>query len=386
MSGTSVDGVDCAIANITGSGHRLRFKLVHSQTIPYKLPLRKRILSAITRGTGKELCHLNVVLAEVFAHAALKTIKKAGLTASDISLIGSHGQTMYHCPNLIQEAEIGRLRSTFQIGEPAVIAERTGITTVANFRARDLAAGGQGAPLTPYVHFLTFRNRASSRLVVNLGGIANITYLAADGDLADIQAFDTGPCNMLLDGLVYYLTGGKQTVDRNGRLARRGTINHPLLKNLMKHPYLRKVPPKTTGREEFGNAFVTRIFQLVRKQRLSPEDALATCCRFIALSIFQASQWLKDGIDEIVVGGGGVANQMLMAELRIAFATVRIRTMDEEWCESKAFEAMAFAILAYQTWHGVSTNVPSATGAKHSVILGSIVPGEKTDSPCLRLS
>jgi anhydro-N-acetylmuramic acid kinase len=290
-------------------------------------------------------------------------------------LIGSHGQTIHHLPNAVDEPGVGAVRSTLQIAEPAVVAERTGITTVANFRPRDMAAGGQGAPLTPYVHYVLLRDKKRSRLVVNLGGIGNVTYLPAGKGLGAVVAFDTGPGNMVMDGLVQRLTKGKEAMDRNGRLAAKGKVAVGLLAKLLAHPYLKRNPPKSTGREEFGNVFVEQILAAQKAHRLKPEDLLATCSLLTAITLGSARRWLGGPVDEVIVGGGGVRNRALMNNVSSVFSPVPVRTFETAGWESKAFEAMAFAVLAYQTVHGECANVPSVTGATHTVVLGATVPG-----------
>lgn len=380
MSGTSVDGVDCAIIDITRKQSRLNIMLLGSQTLAYPPALRNRLLVAPTQGTVSALCHLNAAVGEVFAKAALQTIKRTGLYPEDIRLIGSHGQTVYHQPIPIREPKVGFIRSTLQIGDPAIIAERTGITTVADFRTRDMAVGGEGAPLAPYTHHLLFHSKRRSRLVVNLGGIGNVTYLPAGKGLGDIRAFDTGPCNMLLDGLVLKGSAGKQQIDRNGRLGRKGRSHAALLKTLMTHPYLAKQPPKSTGREEFGDPYIAMVFRQTGAKRLSLQDALATSCEFVASTIVDSCRWLKGNVDEVILGGGGVKNLALMDALTEAFVPCPVRTMDQVGVDSNAFEALAFAVMAYQTILGVPTNVPAVTGARHPVVLGTIVPGAKNIS------
>ena len=377
MSGTSADGVDCALVDISPVQARLRIKLLASQTIAYPPKLREQVLLASTKGTVSELCHLNAAIGEMFAKTALLTIKRAGLLPEDILLIGSHGQTVYHQPTPIREPGIGPIRSTLQIGDPVIVAERTGITTVANFRTRDIAAGGEGAPLTPYVHHLLFQEKRQSRLVVNLGGIGNVTYLLAHGDLNDVRAFDTGPCNMLLDGLVLKGTSKKHSFDRSGRLARKGKSHGPLLKTLLTHSYLAKRPPKSTGREEFGDSYISKIFRQARVKRLSLEDMLATSCEFVATTIVDSCQWFKGNVDEVICGGGGVKNLALMDALGKVFYPRPVRTMDQHGIASEAFEALAFAVMAYETLQGNATNVPSVTGARHPVVQGMVVPGKK---------
>ncbi len=375
MSGTSGDGVDAALVDIRERHGSLRVKFLAHASLPYPDGLRRRVLSASTAGTVAEICHLNALLGEVFAKAALKIVRREGLRTSAVHLIGSHGQTVHHLPNPVREPGVGTIRSTLQIGEPAVIAERTGILTVADFRPRDVAAGGQGAPLTPYAHHVLFADSRRSRLIVNLGGISNVTYLPARGSLASIKAFDTGPCNMVLDGLASELSGGKQAMDRGGSWAAKGKVHPRVLAQLLAHPFLRRRPPKSTGREEFGQDFLSHLLALARRHRLKAEDLLATCTRFAALSVAGARRWLKGPVDEVVVGGGGTFNRALMRDLSTAFAPARVRSLATLGWPAKAFEAAAFAILAFQTIRGQSANVPAATGARQPVLLGKIVPG-----------
>ena len=374
MSGTSGDGVDAALVEVRGSGQTLKVTQLAFASHPYPPELQQRILAASVRGTVAEICHLNVVLGEWFAKAALRVIERAGLQPARVGLIGSHGQTIHHLPNDTDEPGIGAIRSTLQIAEPAVIAERTGITTVANFRPRDLAAGGQGAPLTPYVHFILLRDKKRSRLIVNLGGIGNVTYLPAGKGLEAIAAFDTGPGNMVLDGLVRRLTKGKETMDRGGKLAARGKVAVGLLAKLLAHPYLKRTPPKSTGREEFGEAFVEKILAEQKAHRLKAEDVLATCALFTAITVGSARKWLNGPVEEVFVGGGGARNRSLMGNLSSVFSPVPVRTFDAAGWPGKAFEAVAFAVLAHQTFHGECANVPAVTGAAHPVVLGAIVP------------
>jgi len=378
MSGTSGDGVDAALVSIRGRGHALHIAPVAFATYPYPRSLRARILESALHGTVAEICHLNAALGEVFAKAAHRVIRTAGLRAADVDLIGSHGQTLHHLPQPVREPGVGVIRSTLQIGEPAVIAERTGITTVAQFRNRDVAAGGQGAPLAPYVHHLLFRDARRARLIVNLGGISNVTYLPASGAVEALLAFDTGPGNMILDALVQRLTHGRQAMDRGGRMAARGRVDPKLLTDLLAHPFLRRRPPKSTGREEFGAAILTCVLRAGRRRHLKTADLLATGSLFTAMAVGGARRWLRGPVDEVIVGGGGVRNRTLMADLASVFQPTPVRTFDEVGWDSKAFEAIAFAVLAYQTIHGAATNVPGATGARRPVVLGAIIPGERT--------
>jgi anhydro-N-acetylmuramic acid kinase len=374
MSGTSADGVDAALVRIRGHGQSLSVTPIAFQALPYSVALQQRILAASTTGTVSEICHLNVLLGELFGRAALRVMKAARCKPSEIHLIGSHGQTIQHRPMPIYESGVGPLRSTLQIAEPAVIAERTGVTTVADFRPRDMAAGGQGAPLTPYAHYLLLRHPRRARLIVNLGGISNVTYLPAGGALKAVQAFDTGPGNMVLDGLVRHTTGGRLKMDAEGRLASGGEVHRGLLARLLRHSYFRRRPPKSTGREVFGDTFLKQVLKV--GAGLTPRDLLATCSFFTARTVGDARRWLSGAVDEVVLCGGGARNKTLVRHLGEVFAPAPVRTLENIGWESKSFEAIAFAVLAYQTVRGECSNVPAATGATHPVVLGVIVPGK----------
>ena len=374
MSGTSGDGVDAALVEIAGRGRTLKAKTLAAYTVAYPRSLQQRILSASVSGTVAEVCHLNVLLGEWFAKAALRVIKQAKRQPGKVALIGSHGQTLHHLPHGVPVPGVGTIRSTLQIAEPAVIAERTGITTVANFRTRDMAAGGQGAPLAPIAHALLMKHARRSRLIVNLGGISNMTYVPKGGDLAGVQAFDTGPANMVLDSLMARLTEGRLTKDRGGKLAMKGQVDSQLLKTLLAHPFLSQRPPKSTGREAFGPELIDVLISIQQQRGLSVEDLLATCSLWTAKAVGTARRWIKGEIDEVVVGGGGVRNRAIMAHLATVFAPVPVTTFDAIGWDSKSFEAVAFALMAYQAVTGQWGNIPSVTGASHPVILGTIVP------------
>ncbi len=375
MSGTSADGVDAALVKIVRRGGASRITPLAFASVPYSRTLQQRLVELSLHGQVAEICHMNAYLGELFAKAALRVIRKAQYRPADIDVIGSHGQTIHHLPKGIREPGVGVVRSTLQIGEPAVIAERTGITTVANFRPRDMAAGGEGAPLVPYAHAMAFCHPRRNRLVVNIGGISNVTYLPAGGGVKDLRAFDTGPGNMVLDAIVRMATQGKRSYDAGGRMARRGTVNDALLRELIAHPFLIRRPPKSTGREEFGAPFIQAIMARQRKARLSIEDLLATCATWTAEAIGSARRWIAGEIDDVIVGGGGVYNRAIMDALRGVFAPSPVLTFDDCGWSSKAFEATAFALLAHDMLHGHCTNVPGVTGARHPVLLGSVVPG-----------
>lgn len=379
MSGTSMDGVDCAVVDVRPGRFTLRITPLAYRTRPYPPALRERLLSllrtgaaAARTGTVAEVCRLHVAVGEMFARVANHTIRQAGLSAGDIAVIGSHGQTVWHSPRRTSVPGSGPVRSSLQIGDPSVIAERTGITTVADFRARDLAAGGEGAPLTPYVHYHVFQSQRKSRLIVNLGGIANVTWLPRGGGLQDVVAFDAGPCNLLLDGLLAQATHGQRAIDRNGALAARGREQDVLVNELLRHPFLARRPPKSTGREEFGERYIRRIRQFAARRDLSLEDTLASACAGIARTIRESGPW---AVDEVLAGGGGARNRGLLGALKREFGPGRVMSMDQAGVKSKALEAMAFAVLAHETVRGVPANLPWVTGAKSPVVLGTMTPG-----------
>jgi anhydro-N-acetylmuramic acid kinase len=372
MSGTSADGTDVAVAEIEGIPPALRWKLLHHTTIPHPPELRADILAAtqVETGTVDKLCGLNVALGMQFAQAALAGIKEAGLRAEQVQLIGSHGQTIWHAPDIKPAA-------TLQIGEAAVIAENTGIPVVSNFRARDLAAGGQGAPLVAYVDVLLLTHPERVRAAQNIGGIGNVTFLPPQNrpDLVPF-AFDTGPGNVLLDNAAARLSQGRWGYDRDGALAAQGRVNESFLAWLLAEPYLSRRPPKSTGRELFNNSYTEAIWAQANRQGLWGEDVITTLTAFTVRSIVQAYRdFLPCLPDEVIVSGGGARNPTLMAMLHERLAPARLLTSDTLGLPGAAKEALAFAILAYETWHGRPGNLPSATGASRAVVLGQITPG-----------
>jgi len=375
MSGTSADGIDAVVARVQAAGHGLRAEVRAHLHRPFRPELRRRILHACLQGTVAEICELNFLLGEHFARAALAVLRRAKLKPAQIAAIGSHGQTVHHLPG-------GRTPSTLQIGEPAVIAERTGVTTVAGFRVRDMAAGGQGAPLVPYADWVLFTDRQHPRIVQNIGGIANLTFLPRNARLGSVLAFDTGPGNMVLDAVVAALTAGRLSLDRDGRLAAAGSVCDKLLAQMLAHPFLRRRPPKTTGREEFGEMFVRPVLASARKLGLSAADTVATVTAFTAASIagaYRTFVFPRLGSAElhrlqIILGGGGAENPTLRNMLGRRVGVGQILTHADFGIANAAKEALAFAILAHQTLSGRPGNLPSATGARRAVVLGSITP------------
>lgn len=364
ISGTSADGAEAALCRIRGTGAAVRLKLVAHIRSPFRPALAERIRRANTK---QELSELNVLLGERFASAALRVIVQAGLTPSDIDLIGSHGQTVAHLPR-----PLSRHPSTLQIGEASVIAERTGIPTVCDFRTRDVAAGGQGAPLVPYADWALFRKPGVHRAFQNIGGIGNLSVI---GDrLEDTLAFDTGPGNMLLDELARRVSSGALSCDLNGSLSRRGRVIPALLEQLLRHPFLLRPPPRSTGREGFGEALAEDLWKRGRRR---PFDLMATALAFTVEATARAYERYvlpNFRLEGIYVSGGGTRNPRLMSALRSRLSTTSVASLSTLGFPEEAKEAACFALLASECLSGSPQNVPSATGARHPVILGKIVP------------
>jgi len=372
LSGTSADGVDAAVVEID----RGKVRLLAFDTFAYPAALRRRILDLCRPESARldDICHYNFVLGEVFADAVIKLCSKSGISLGSIDLIGSHGQTIYHQPS---GKRYGRrtIRSTLQIGEPSVIAQRTGITTVADFRPRDMAAGGEGAPLVPYADYVLFKHKRLTRAVQNIGGVANVTFLPGGCKQDDIIAFDTGPGNMVIDGIIHLITGGRKRYDAGGKMAARGTVDKKLLEELLRHPFFRRRPPKSTGREEFGADFAEQVYRRAGKKGLADADIVATVTALTAKTIAQTyRRFLKAMPDELILCGGGSHNRMLVEMLHAELPDVKMLSTDDFGISVDAKEAVSFAILAWATIKGMTNNVPTATGAKRPVILGKIVP------------
>jgi anhydro-N-acetylmuramic acid kinase len=344
-------------------------ELVAGKTYEYTAGLRETALTLGEAPAGK-ICVANFAIGEFFADRALDLIHEAGLKREDVDLIGTHGQTIYHQP---RGPHRHCTSSTLQIGEPDVIAEKTRIPVIADFRTRDVAAGGDGAPLVPYVDYLLFRRETGAVALQNIGGIANVTVVTPD--IEGLVAFDTGPGNMPLDSTMRILTRGQEGYDEAGRNALRGRIDENLLDKLMTHHYFALEPPKTTGRQMFGDDWVLQLLE--RKGNLSVLDVLATLTVFVARSIHDAYVryvFPHADVREVLVSGGGAHNHTLMAHLRRLFAPVRVLDLGEEGCDPDLKEALAFAVLANESLFGNPNNVPAATGAKWPVVLGKICP------------
>ncbi len=364
MSGTSVDGVDAALCRIRGSGASAKLALLAHVHVPFETELSDRIRRA---SSPSEISELNFVLGEKFARAALKVIARARLRPEEIDAIGSHGQTIAHFP-----APRSARPSTLQIGEASMIAELTGIPTVSDFRTRDIAAGGQGAPLLPYGDWALFRKPGEWRALQNIGGIANVSVV---GDrLKDTLAFDTGPGNLVLDALARRISGGKLQCDLDGSLSCRGKAIPALLSQLLRHPFLRTKPPRSTGWEDFGEEFAADLWSRYRRHGY---DLIATALAFTVEATAQAyERWIfpRVALEAIYVSGGGSRNPELMRALQQRLPLVPVKPLSKLGFPEQAKEAACFALLASECLSGVPQNVPSATGARHGVVLGKISP------------
>jgi anhydro-N-acetylmuramic acid kinase len=376
MSGTSADGIDVALARISGAPPNLNAKLLGHTSFQFPPALRKEILRIAEQQpiSAGELSQLNFRLGEIFADSALAACRRFRVSPRRVSLIGSHGQTVFHQGRSVPF--LGRpTASTLQIGESAIIAARTGITTIGDFRPADIALGGQGAPLVPYADYLLYRHKKLGRVSLNLGGIANITVIPAGARPEQILAFDTGPANMLIDALVVHFTHGRQRFDINARLATRGRSLPGLVDELMRDPYLRLAPPKSTGREYYGRAYVERVLALGRRHRAKPADLIRAATIFTALSVVDALHRFvlpKTKIHQLIVSGGGAHNPLIMAQLAAALPGIATLPSSDLGIPIDAKEAFAFALLAHETFHQRPANLPSATGARGPAILGKI--------------
>jgi anhydro-N-acetylmuramic acid kinase len=375
MSGTSADGIDAAVMRIEEVNGRLHWDLLHHTNMPWPAAVRAAILDACRPDAGiQDVTALNVRLGELFASAAISAAEVCGISLGGVAAIASHGQTIWHQPVPFPIAG-GTAAGTLQIGEPAVIAARTGCITVADFRPADMAVGGQGAPLAPFADYLLFADERETRVVHNLGGISNVTLLPAGAGPEGVIAFDTGPANMVMDELAQIVTNGEMQFDRDGALSADGNPDMELSADLLEHPYFKRTPPKTTGREDFGAAYAGALYARARSRGLSERDLLATA---LALTVESIASAYRDfllpcgDIDTVILGGGGTRNRTLIATLRDRLAPARVTTHAEYGMPDDAKEAAAFALLGYSTLRGRPSNVRSATGAGREAVLGKI--------------
>jgi anhydro-N-acetylmuramic acid kinase len=374
MSGTSADGIDVALARIEGAPPRLRARLENFLSIPFPSAMRQAILR-VAEGISvpaAEISQLNFALGALFGEAALTACRHFGVATGKIDLIGSHGQTIYHQGRPARFAG-RRVASPLQVGEPAQIAARTRIPTVADFRPADMAVGGQGAPLVPFVDFLLYRDARLGRVALNIGGIANVTVIPAGARMEDVTAFDTGPGNMVIDAMVSRITRGRKSFDRGGQMAAGGLAIPGVLDRLLSDSYFHRPPPKTAGREQYGGQYVQRLLRLCGRVR--PEDAIATATLLTPLSILDGLGryvFPRTKIDEVIVSGGGAHNPVILAQLEAGLGGRRLRRAGGMGINEDAKEAFAFAVLAYETWHRRPANLPGATGARCPAILGKV--------------
>jgi anhydro-N-acetylmuramic acid kinase len=374
MSGTSVDGIDSALVEITGNGINTKFKELFFSTYPYPKGLKELILKNSLKETSnvEDICRLNFLIGKLFAKAAIKLCKDYGISINQIDLIGSHGQTIHHLPE--EKKLFGeKIKSTLQIGDPSVISKLTGVVTVGDFRTGDMALGGQGAPLVPYFDFLTFRSKKVNRALLNIGGIANITLLKKKATIDDVIAFDTGPGNILIDLLAKKYFNKK--FDKDGKIASSGKLNESLLQKIMElDEYINKKPPKSTGRERYNEEFLNNALR--KFQNLSPRDIITTFTEYTAYAVFHNYQkFLKKicEISELLVSGGGSNNLFIMKSLQKYFGEkVKVVKVETDKMSVDSKEAVCFAIFANETISGNPINIPSVTGASSKTILGKI--------------
>jgi anhydro-N-acetylmuramic acid kinase len=373
MSGTSLDGIDAALVKIKGSGENTEVELIEFVNLDMPDYIKKEIkrCCGVEESNVELICSLNFKLGYIFADAVKEVCKRANFPIHKLDFIGSHGQTVYHIPADKQ----GSIKSTLQIGEPAVISYETGTTVVSNFRVMDMAAGGQGAPLVPYVDYILFKGDRN-RALQNIGGIGNVTVIPKNCTVDDILAFDTGPGNMIIDEVVQRLKGVKY--DKDGYFASQGIIIESMLRELLDIPYIQKEPPKTTGRELFGSQFVDELLTKWKNKR--DVDIIATVTAFTAHSIYENYKRFifdKYDIDEVIISGGGSYNKTLIGMIKNLLPNCKVFILEDLGFSSDAKEAIAFAILANETLNGICSNVRGATGAKQRVVLGNITPSKK---------
>ena len=372
ISGTSMDGIDAALVRVCGSGEDTEVRIEEFICREYSDAARNLLLSPGSLNV-EMVSDLNFLLGQEFSAAVFDLLRKAALKTTDVDLVGTHGQTVFHNPPSLG----GTISSTLQLGEADVICETTGITTVGDFRTRDIAAGGEGAPLIPYVDHLLFSKTGKNVIAQNIGGISNCTLVT--GKLEELLAFDTGPGNSLIDSVARLASGGEKSFDEDGAIAEEGSVKKDLLRKLMKNPYFDIEPPKSTGRELFGEEMIARLFSLTEKKHLSLPDLLRTLVEFTVCSIVSAYErfvYPCADIEEVILSGGGARNPVMVSRLREKLAPVRLCLSDDYGIPLDAKEAVGFAVLANETVCGNRANVPGVTGARDSTVLGKISIGK----------
>lgn len=374
MSGTSADGVDAALCRITGHGTQSEIQQLNFVFQPFSSEIRQEILRLASgkSACAADFCKMNFLLGELYVEAVESLCAQAGIRSDEIDLIGSHGQTFWHIPQ--KEEYLGHnFRSTFQLGECSVLAQRFGCPVIGDFRVRDVAADGLGAPLVPYSEFLIYRSETECVALQNIGGIGNITCLPPACELKDVFAFDTGPGNMVMDAVLSELTDGKMTYDAGGQFAASGRVNRGLLDRLMEDPYLSCKPPKTTGREYYGPGYVEKIMAYADKNHISDADLMATVTAFTAETIrYSIKHYFPIKPDRLIIGGGGSMNKTLLQDIAEILPGCKVMTNEDMGYDSNAKEAVAFAVLANEALFAGCNNVPTVTGAKNPVVMGKI--------------
>jgi anhydro-N-acetylmuramic acid kinase len=376
MSGTSADGVNAALVRFVSDAGRARFTLEAARETPFDPLVRNEILHVAQEGlvAPERLMRLDVTLGEIYCDAVRDVLAAAGVEMSDVDAIGCHGQTVRHIPRHAG----GGAALSLQIGSADVLAERTGCLVVSGFRGRDTAAGGEGAPLVPLADRDLFGDPAESRVLLNLGGMANLTHLPKAGAKDAVIAFDTGPGNAVIDALVRAASDGEDQFDEGGARARRGRASKALLEELLTDPFFVRPPPRSTGREAFGEAYAAKVRSIGRGLGLNDDDLIATAVQLTAASVGLAIEQFvtpRGGVDAVYLSGGGIMNPSLVAAIKRRLEPVAVRAIDALGVPAGAKEALAFAYLAHRTLAGASGNVPTATGASHDVVLGHITPG-----------
>lgn len=375
MSGTSADGVDAALCRISGHGTETMVRQERFVFLPFDEAVRREILRLAAGeepACAADFCRINFRLGQLYVDAVRLLCEECGVAPGAIDLIGSHGQTLWHIP--VEEAYLGaQMRSTLQLGECSVLAEAFGCPVIGDFRVRDVAAGGLGAPLVPYSEFLIYRSECENVALQNIGGIGNVTYLPRGCALDDVSAFDTGPGNMLIDAVYARITNGAFRWDEGGRFAAEGTADERLLRELMDDEFICRKPPKTTGREYYGPRFVERMTARAGELGVGERDLMATVTAFTAESIaYAVRHWLAAVPDKLIVGGGGSKNETILRKLAQLLPECAVMTNEALGYSSDAKEAVAFAVLANEALFAGANNVPTATGAKHPVVMGKI--------------
>lgn len=376
MSGTSADGVDVVVVNLEGHGRNIRWRLVAKEIVPYPIDIKKKILASSERGGVRDACLLNYVIGFLFAKAIMSVMASSGISTSDVDAVGSHGQTVYHMPEYKEIGDIAS-RCSLQLGNPAVIAETTGLITVGDFRSRDIAAGGHGAPIIAYVDWALLTSNNTGRLIQNIGGIANVTVLPPNADLSEVYAFDTGPGNMVIDEVMRFLYGVE--FDASGTTAMEGDVSYTLLEELMENRFIKAPPPKTAGRQEFGRRFAEFVIKRGNRLGLSKKDIVATVTMLTVKSIvYNYDKYILKSFgkkfSEVILGGGGVKNKFILRELEkeLRKRDLKLLTHEDVGIESKYKEALGMSVLAHEALSGIPNNVPGATGASRRVVMGLI--------------